>query len=105
MEECRDMTMLTRAQIAVCAVLALVGALPAQQPLPPEPCTSNAVCVLYTARLLGYIRKDDPSPVNEKFDANMKSAKRNYPSALVVGMGDNLAPEYGSRMRNTQTGQ
>ena len=87
--------------------------------------------VLYTSRLLGYIRADDdtavtpsyisnqgkkldPQSSNErltcKLDPNAKGktpsgcfldsldeAKQKWPDAFLIGMADNLAPEFGSR--------
>lgn len=80
--------------------------------------------VLYTSRLLGYLTSDDKAPpppntggpptcfsdkgadpsglpsrksVTQCFLDSLAMAKARYPNALLIGMGDNLAPKYEAR--------
>lgn len=74
-------------------------------PLAQAPAGPPQVELLYTGRLLGYVRADDPDQkgVSANFIRTIKSAKCAHPNALVVGMGDNLAPEFGSRFNKNSS--
>lgn len=62
---------------------------------------SDTPTVLYTARLLGYVWHQRPEvpeePVTDLLKRNIECSQEQYPNSILVGMGDNLAPEYESR--------
>jgi hypothetical protein len=61
---------------------------------------SNTPTVLYTAKLLGYVWHERPGvtePVTSLLWDNIQCARKQYPDSILIGMGDNLAPEYESR--------
>jgi len=64
-----------------------------------QPQSNTTLNVLYTSRLLGYIRsvKNDPYPATAPFENSLNAARTALPDAFLIGMGDNLAPEYASR--------
>lgn len=61
----------------------------------------NKPAVLYTGKTYGYLRAND-SPYHSAASAFRRSydyVSRLCPQAILVGMGDNLAPEYGARLK------
>src|SRR5437773_427637 len=59
------------------------------------------LAILYTGRLLGYLREDPSAKfATDPFRTSLAEALQNCPNAILVGMGDNVAPEYEARFVN-----
>jgi hypothetical protein len=61
--------------------------------------------ILYTGKTYGYLRDNDKSQdsVANAFITTYDNIKQDCPQAILVGTGDNFAPDYGSRYyRDTQ---
>ncbi|MGA3318847.1 MAG: hypothetical protein ABSC64_20715 [Candidatus Korobacteraceae bacterium] len=77
-----------------------------------QPCVfRNNPTIIYTGQTYGYLRDNDhwkgPSGAPSAGDAvaaTYKSLSCGWPQAILVGMGDNFAPEYGARYTNFKPG-
>ena len=85
----------------VSSILLLSAVLSAGQDCPPasDP-PPDTPTVLYTARLLGYVwheRSGTGEEVTRLLHENVECSRKLYRNSILVGMGDNLAPQYESR--------
>src|SRR5208337_3655464 len=80
----------------------MVAGLGAEAVAQSRPCAGYAKpAILYTGKTYGYLRANDPDPsAASAFDKAYDFISLALcPQAILVGMGDNLAPEYGSRLK------
>ena len=67
-------------------------------------CEGGKPAVLYTGETYGYLRENDHTlnsggekSVRDAFVATYNHVSDSCPQAILVGMGDNFAPDYGAR--------
>ncbi len=65
------------------------------------PCVDTTkAAILYTGKTYGYLRANDDrlGSIALAFDREVSRLSGNCPHSILVGIGENLAPEYGSRI-------
>lgn len=101
-------SLLRRSGVPVLLAIVLSGICPSPFAMAQsQPCADrNKPAILYTGTTYGYLRANDPAPsAATVFDEAYKHVTQVLcPQAILVGMGDNLAPEYGARL-SMQGGQ
>ena len=89
--------------ITIMAFLAVLSVSGWSQCSKPQAQSSVSDCptILYTARLLGYVRHSESGPyqevVTDLLRTQIENSRKGNHNSILVGMGDNLAPDYGSR--------
>jgi hypothetical protein len=98
----RSASLLRHSGLLVLLAMLLMGICPPPHAMAQSaaPCVGHdKPAILYTGKTYGYLRNNDheTDSAADAFGRTYVNVHKSCPQAILVGMGDNFAPEYGSR--------